>query len=310
MTLTALPITEKTISKIIGRTIKSPILIGNLSSIGIHQQEFLEYFSPLFQGLAWDPYDARRLRVEFLKEIFEGDTEKIHSYFKDYHQGIIGLEAFEPWIKKLSTKQKIVFEQIQSWRRRSVAKFTIFEKESLIKIERKPVEQFTQKVAEGDFRSWPRLFQEAPAQHVEHHLFYELLHAFFLIIKELRPEIHKIHITSHFMSVRATQKMPGDNSPEGAHEDGADFIVSALVINRINISGGESQILEQLANGNKEIIFRRSLAPGEFVFQADTGEELIYGNDLWHHVTPFHLLDKNQTEAWRDIIGFDIVLEE
>ena len=97
---------------------------------------------------------------------------------------------------------------------------------------------------------------------------------------------------------------------EGAHEDGADFIVSALVVNRINVNGGESQILEMLADGKKEIVFKRTLAPGEFVFQADTGEELIYGNDLWHHVTPFHIADESKGEAWRDIIGFDLIVSK
>ena len=108
------------------------------------------------------------------------------------------------------------------------------------------------------------------------------------------------------MSVKSTLENPGDNSPEGAHEDGADFIVSALVINRINVEGAESQIIEELPNGKKEVIYKRILQPGEFAFQADTGEEKTYGNDLWHHVTPFYVVDKSKRDGWRDIIGFDI----
>ena len=111
------------------------------------------------------------------------------------------------------------------------------------------------------------------------------------------------------MSVKATVAQPGDNSPEGAHEDGVDYIVSALVINRHNLKGGQSQIIEQLPTGKKEIIYRRTLRPGEFVFQADTRDELIYGTDLWHHVTPFTMAKPEKGEGWRDIIGLDIMVK-
>lgn len=109
------------------------------------------------------------------------------------------------------------------------------------------------------------------------------------------------------MSVKARKGVPGNNSPEGAHEDGADFIVSALVVNRDHILGGKSQVFEKLANGKMVNIFERELQPGEFLFQADTGEEKHYGNDLWHYVTPFYV-EEGVSEAWRDIIGFDIVI--
>ena len=111
------------------------------------------------------------------------------------------------------------------------------------------------------------------------------------------------------MSVKATSDTPGDNSPEGAHEDGAAYIVSALVINRFNVSGGETQILEKRRGGKKEIILRRILQSGEFAFQADTGEEKVFGNDLWHHVTPFHKTDKKKGDGWRDSIGLDLVIK-
>ena len=35
-----------------------------------------------------------------------------------------------------------------------------------------------------------------------------------------------------------------ENSPEGVHQMGADYIVSALVINRINLKGGISDIYD------------------------------------------------------------------
>ena len=75
------------------------------------------------------------------------------------------------------------------------------------------------------------------------------------------------------MGVVARENQAGDNSPEGPHEDGADFIVSALVIDRENISGGESQIYEKRNDGTLQKVFGHVLREGEFLFQADTGEE-------------------------------------
>lgn len=172
---------------------------------------------------------------------------------------------------------------------------------------RQPVESFTQQVEEDDVRSWPRVFSEAPKHHVETPLLRSFLLAIAHKVQQFTPDrIKEIQFVVHFMSVKATIQTAGDNSPEGAHEDGADFIVSALVINRKNLKGGESQIIEKFEDGTKEIICKRILQPGEFVFQADTGEEKIYGNDLWHHVSPFYVADETKPEGWRDIIGFDI----
>jgi len=301
----ALLITEQDISKDINRSIKSPMRIGNLKTINIDQAEFIKFFSPLFEELPWDPYDPRRLRVNFLFAAFPKDRNSINTLFKDYFTGKIELSAFQKWIDQLDEKQLKDFESIESWRRRSVSQFIVDDVET---INRETVDQFVQEVESSDYRSWPRVFEEAPKEHVENDLFRALLSEFYTIVKSVRPDLKKLKVIAHFMSVKATAKAPGDNSPEGAHEDGADFIVSALVVNRINVNGGESQILEMLEDGKKEIVFKRTLAPGEFVFQADTGEELIYGNDLWHHVTPFHIADESKGEGWRDIIGFDLIV--
>ena len=105
----------------------------------------------------------------------------------------------------------------------------------------------------------------------------------------------------------ASDGSAAENSPEGIHEDGAAYIVSALVIRRENVTGGASQIFERLPDGRQELLLERTLAPGEFVFQADTGEERTFGNDLWHHVTPVRATAPGQP-GFRDIVGLDIDL--
>ena len=303
-------ITETDISNEIGRSVKSPIRISNLEKLYLNQEEFLKTMSPFFNELSWDPYDARKLQVEFLTKKFPKSTKKIQALFKDYFLGKTKVDVFQYWISKLNKKSKAQFKKITPWRRRSVCQFQVSETEDKIQVLRKVVKQFTQETNHDDYRSLPRIFEESPDHHVENGYFLGLLGRMLSIVQEVQPKVKSITITAHFMSVKATSNKPGDNSPEGAHEDGADFIVSALVINRKNINGGESQILEKLENGQKETIYKHTLQPGEFVFQADTGEELIYGNDLWHYVTPFHVADSSKGEGWRDIIGFDINVNE
>lgn len=300
------PIKEADISVLVGREVLSPIRISSLRHIGIDQDKFLYIFSDFFKELPWDPYDARRLRVEYLKKVFPESADEIQVLFKPYYTGLITWLMFGKWTKKLTAKQIKEIKSIQSWRRRSVAQFLIMEEAEGIQIKRETVEQFSQEVSGDDYRSLPRVFEESPREHVENDLFYEWMKQIFLITKNVRPEAIGVRMVAHFMSVKARPEEPGNNSPEGAHEDGADYIVSALVVNLDNVKGGKSQIIEQLEDGSKEIIFSHRLLEGEFIFQGDSKDEIIHGTDLWHHITPFAIADESLTEGWRDIIGFDI----
>ncbi len=304
------PLCEKDISDIIGRDVFSPIRVSNLRTLGMDQRKFVDTFSSFFEELPWDPYDPRRLRVEFLKKVFPEEKNKIRQLFKSYYLGEINLDSFKEWTSRLDEIQKSEFEKIKPWRRRSVCRFLISKNEEGYSVQRKKVEQFAQEVDGDDYRSLPRVFEESPAEHVENILFYHWMIHVFRIVKEVRPNMEKIEMVGHFMSVKARPLQPGNNSPEGAHEDGADYIVSALVINRKNVTGGKSQVIEKLEDGSKEIIFSHTLQPGEFIFQGDSRDEIIHGTDLWHHVTPFALDDEHVGEGWRDIIGFDINVVE
>jgi len=304
------PVDETTISQLLGRSVHSPIRVSSLQHLGIDQEKFLETFVPFFHELQWDPYDVRRLQVKFLKSHFKEEEKTIQALFKSYYLGQIELDRFSPWIERLSPEQSLDFKKILPWRRRSVAQFLIQSTKQGIEITREPVEQFAQEVAGDDYRSLPRVFAEAPAEHVENDLFYQWMRQVFLLTQKVRPEAKAVRMVAHFMGVKALPSKPGDNSPEGAHEDGADYIVSALVIRRENLIGGESQIIEQLDNGSKEIIFQHQLQEGEFIFQGDSRDEIIHGTDLWHHVTPFSIDDLRAGEGWRDIIGFDINIAE
>jgi len=296
--------TEKDISKSLGRTIKSPIKIGSLADLELNEEEFLNAYKPLFSLLDDDLYLARENQFALISELNPEDREELEQLHHDFYSGKIGVEALSKWTSKFSSSEKEEFKlKSLVTRQRNISSFLIEEKEDETEITRVFPEEFKQEV--NDNRTWSRVFSEASSECVDNDMFYELLISVWEMVKQIHPEITSIKITSHFMRTLSYEKVLGENSPEGVHEDGAPYIISALVINRQNVTGGESQIYEKLEDGSQELIFEKALNPGEFIFQADTGEEKTFGNDLWHYVTG--ISPENPSERGvRDIIGFDI----
>lgn len=301
-------ITEKKISEQLKRTIKAPIRIGSLTDLDINKADFIASFKPFFNtDLMDDMYLVKNNQIAFLKSIFIkyiASLEKIH---QDYFEGKLPKSVLNSWVDKLSENQKKEFLILSKiTRQRNISSF-IVEKSSEkqrnnLDVKRIEATSFKQDVS--DFRVWQRVFKQASKASVENELFKNLLKKVFHLVEEIHPTIQKIKITSHFMRTISDADIKGENSPEGIHEDSAKYIVSALVINRTNISGAETQIFEAVS-GEKELIFKKILSAGEFAFQADTGEEKEFGTDLWHYVTPIQPINKTE-KGVRDIIGFDI----
>lgn len=297
-------ITEKEISATLGREIKSPIRIGQLTDLGIQTATFIEFFSPFFNQLEDDLYLIKEKQIAYLKRVFYEEEDALESLHKAYFNGSLGTESLNSWINRLDKVQQEDFENLsQVTRQRNIATFILdFEKDDC-SIERLNGDGFEQNV--DDFRTWNRVFKQAESEMVENELFFKLLKKTGTLLTAIHPDVSKVKVTSHFMRTIAHEKIFGENAPEGVHEDGARYIMSALVINRKNCMGAESQIFEKLANDHQDMVYKKTLAPGEFIFQADTGEECTFGNDLWHYVTPLESLDESRSGI-RDIIGFDI----
>lgn len=301
-------ITEKEISKQIGRAVKSPIRVGSVADLKIDVSSFLHFFRPFFSELQDDAYVVRGKQIAFLKEVFPEDSEAIEKQHKAYFEGTKTLDALAYWIQQLTDDQQEEFEQLSTiTRQRNISSFLIEIWDDQYFVERIIQKGFEQDV--DDFRVWKRVFKQASRSAVENEMFFELLKRMARLVKQIHPEVRKIQITSHFMRTISHEKIKGENAPEGVHEDGAQYIMSALVVNRQNIIGAESQIYEKTMAETNELIFKKVLQPGEFIFQADTGEEFTFGNDLWHYVTPIEPEDISKPGI-RDIIGFDIDILE
>ena len=109
------------------------------------------------------------------------------------------------------------------------------------------------------------------------------------------PPIQNLSIDVHQVRQICYPELNSHNSAEGIHQDGADFIVSAFVLNRQNISEGKSIIF----NKYKDEIYNTTLHNGEGIFQED--------KELWHYVTPIQANDN--FIGYRDILGIDIILK-
>lgn len=107
---------------------------------------------------------------------------------------------------------------------------------------------------------------------------------------DIIPEKLNLHV--HQIRQICYPYVDSHNSPEGVHRDGSDFIISAYVINRSNIVGGESMVYDK----DKKLIYKKILHSDNGIFQDD--------KELYHYVTPIQS-DDNYI-GYRDILGIDI----
>ena len=117
----------------------------------------------------------------------------------------------------------------------------------------------------------------------------ELTHVNNYSIEKLSVDVHQVRQICY-------PELGSHNSAEGIHQDGADFIISACVLNRYNIRGGTSSIYDN----NLNLIYDTLLRENEFIFQDD--------KSLYHYVTPIQYSKIHSSEliGYRDIIGLDI----
>ncbi len=293
-------LTEKDISTLVQRAIKSPIRMG------LAQEEFLTFFQPFFENLEDDTYLTRQNQLEFLLQHLPQHQTALQKIHRAYFEGQLDATVLQPYAANLTHAQKTAFEQLSIvTRQRGLAIFTITTTDKSHVVQQVEESDFQQNV--DDFREWKRVFAPMDARIVAAAPFQNFLKAVAHLVQQIHPKHRQLNVTVHLMRTLAYPNIAGENAPEGIHEDGTHYIVSALVVNRKNALGGESRIYEKMHNNQQHLLYKKTLAAGEFIFQADTGEEATFGNDLWHNVSAITPEDNRQA-ALRDIIGLDIDL--
>ncbi len=283
----------------------SPIKVFSLKELGVDPLPFLARLAPTFNDLPFDPYDVA-LRAELLVKsheptaYFSAEREWLRFWSEELPERVEdGRRGSEFWLCRVRREPlRALLASLRPHRRRSCFQLLAwqprFGEEWLLSEMGCPV--FTQHVA--DTRARPRRFSATPeAVRRDRDLHSVLVMCSQLALQAAGAPGEKLTVTLHQMLTYAEPVRGGEPAPEGVHQDGSAFIVSALVVERRNISGGASRIFY---NSNGAPAFGPyELQPGEGLFQADRDR------GLWHGVDPISSVHLDQ-EAFRSIIGLDI----
>lgn len=305
-----------------GVLVRCPIRIGDLGGIpGMDRARFLEELAPSFERLAWDDNDVKRAQVKFLATHFPGMNKRLAEFSKRYYRGECGLDEVEDLLEELDFWETMKFEEIRSYRRRSIARFRIVNRgtgnwHNQWQIHQLEAGAFEQDV-DDDERAAPRVFDPTANEVLQHPEFIRLLYALAEMVEDCEEgqetEIVELEVVFHQMGLVAPRGATPSNAPEGRHKDGADYIMSALVVERSEfLIGGVSEITDW----EGRTLVHWQLEPGQYIFQADQS------STLYHDVSEIQINEEALAEAGacieagdghegdeegvRNIFGFDV----
>ncbi|WP_103866078.1 2OG-Fe dioxygenase family protein [Aquimarina sp. I32.4] len=283
--------------------LECPIKVINISEMGVNANRFISNIIKHYDEYIWDYYLLRQNQIEFLKNYFN-EGEVSNKFWKSFYLNELSKLEIENVVNKLSQKVKDQYLAIKKTRKRLVSEFElIFDNEWSVK--RMPSSDFSQDLAlisenkTEDYRLIKRKFKEMP----DFLDCYDMRLLLKGIAEEIRFENKKIkalRIIVHHTKVFCYPNQIATNSPEGIHQDGMDYIVSALVVERQNIIGGKSIIY---GNDKKTEVLQTLLQSGQGILQPDRN------SDLWHEVTAIECAD-NSKFGYRSTIGFDVEVIE
>ncbi len=269
-----------------------------LASLDIDTKQFADKLLPFFSRLAWDNYELRGRQLATLKAWLVDQSEFNQAASKHFLAGDCALTDLDAF-KQLNDAQKNALQAMPLRRKRAVATFFLsrINADEQWHIERRPTDIFVQ--TDSTFYPAERQFSEMESAVTEDQDFQKILHLLPQLLSAQDVQPNKLKVVCHQVSLLATPDTPGHGSPEGIHQDGMDFIVSALVIHRENIEGGLSRIYHCPATGNYELEFSHLLQPGQGLFHADRNTQ------IWHDVTPV-TLTPGAAQGMRNTLGFDL----
>jgi hypothetical protein len=288
---------ERSLSRRLGIDLP-PLRKFDLATFGIDSAAFLRDLTPTFDNLSWDHYDVKLAWVNALLKRFPDQRERLDAFLAAAYAERQGLEAVADLLAQLPAEQREALEAIRPARQRSFCTFAVhYDATGCPHPERVPADSFAQDVGPGDCRSLRRVFGETPREVTNHPGFRRLMMGVVDLVAEVAAPRRAARLYFHQIRTVARPGVPGVVVPEGIHQDGADFIVSALVLERNGISGGESTVY---GPDRKTPYLVTTLQPGQGLFQADSR------SPLWHGVSPVRA--EARTEGRRSVFGFDIHL--
>ena len=282
----------------------TPITVLNVGQYGVNVDALQHQMREAYSEFEWDSYLLQQNKISLIKEVVpqESLARVSNDTWYDIYTGVIQNPELYTVFPGLSSSDKSRIEALVPTRKRCMSEYSMHwnGKWNIERIPSSLVSQTRAQIAsdvEIDYRQSKRKFKELPEELFDSNL-RALLVGVADMVKETRPSIQKLDISVHNTVVYCHPQQLTTNSPEGIHQDGVEFIVSALVIERNNISGGKSIIY---GRDKCTKLFQAELQAGQGIFQADLGTE------LWHEVTPITVVDPTRS-GYRSTIGFDVTL--
>lgn len=281
--------------------VKYKIIKFDINEFGMSIEPLKKIFS--FELLAWDNNDTKLSQLRFLIKKHPLDKQKILSEAQLYLDDISVPEYIQKCIIGLSEKDKKTFDTYRPFRKRGLTRFIaerVNQQWEVNVIESPALSPFTQHADHSmDLRKLVRRFPSMDLAISHSPELKQLIKKLVEMIYECEPHIkvNKIEVTCHQISLIINKLAKSvSNSPEGLHQDGSDYIVSALVIDKYNINGGVSKLY---CTERKEFIKSHTLECGEGLLHVDKN------STLWHKVTPIKLKEPLLGAGYRNILGFD-----
>lgn len=268
-------------------------VIGNVEGFLLDIAKFHSMYEP-------DDYLLRQSQVMYLKNNHNLSWLTHETLCIAYYLGNIDLKSFLNNIVPTNRVNELLasLNKMKSYRKRLIANYEVLPS---LEVHRTKPKNFTQESAlvshgEFDFRLFERKFKETPLE-MDSIEMISLIQWISKKIFSIDEYAKKINVTLHCTLIDAPSSDDAhSNSPEGIHQDGMDFIVSALVIERKNIKGGVSKIY---LDNKIDPLLSYEIAEGYGIFQSDKGTA------LWHEVTPIKAI-LSTSEGYRSTLGFDM----
>lgn len=270
----------------------------SVEDFGIRTNKFAADLATPFETLEWDMFDVRKKQLALLAQIDPDFGEKTRDLSRQFYRGEIDVnELLQIGANEAIQKAQQEILTIKPHRKRAMSVFQVNLQTDGLAIERAAHKPYIQPDIGNYERSEPRQYPRCPDAIFNNEAILILVREFSRRIKNVHPEATGLEVQLHPTRVVARPNEISRPTLESIHNDGADYIVSALVVARENVIGAESLVYDSDAS---TILLHETLKPGEGIFQDDA--------NLFHEATPLRSNDPAK-EGHRDMIGFDFHLQ-
>ena len=220
---------------------KDHMQVFTLEQLGVDCTALIRFLAPVYEHLPWDLYDLRRQQTDLLLQAVAPAAPELANLCVDYYAGKFDISALSPYIDRLPAAEQERFGQIKPFRKRAIATFLLSRGEGdSWQVREQAHETFVMDTE--DHRQYGRTFMPIAAAITTSELVENLLTGVARLVCEQQPMVTKIRLVMHLMRTVVYRGGRSSNSPEGVHQDGSDYIVSALVIGRYGVEGGTSRV--------------------------------------------------------------------